>query len=258
MTDSSITKAQPDHISTSQAGSSPMGLFGQKNQTEPLIAAQPDESRQAPMLREELVMVNAPHSQLAEQYRRMRNSVQAMNADGAARSIMMTSAIEGEGKSVTTVNLAVAMAELSGQRVCIVDANRFNPSVENYMSMPQRQGLGELLASKLTMDEALRRTSVDRLDVIGAGGNDTNLVLNVDRVRSLLNTLKRRYDYVLLDSPAVLRANHPSLLASIADGILIVVRMGHTPKQLVEEAVGMLENLGGNLLGTCATAVEGI
>lgn len=202
-------------------------------------------------------MVNRPNSLLAEQYRRMRNSVQAMNADGAARSILMTSAIEGEGKTVTTINLAIAMAELAGQRVCILDANRFNPSLESYLSMPRRQGMSELLASRLTMDEALRRTSVDRLDIIGAGDNEHNVVLNVDRVRSLLNTLKRRYDYVLIDSPAVLRANHPSLLASIADGILLVVRMGYTPKQLVEEAFAMLENLGGNLLGTCATTVEG-
>lgn len=235
-----------------------MGLFGHKTSSEPLVPAKPDESRGEPMTREELVMVNRPASQLAEQYRRMRNSVQAMNADGAARSILMTSAIEGEGKTVTTLNLAVAMAELAGKRVCVVDTNRFNPSVEDFLSMPRRQGLSELLASRLTMDEALRSTSVDRLDIIGAGSNESDMVINVDRMRSVLNTLKRRYDYVLLDAPAVLRANHPSLLASIADGILLMVRMGHTPKQLVEEAFAMLENLGGNLLGTCATAVEGI
>jgi capsular exopolysaccharide synthesis family protein len=235
-----------------------MALFGHKHTFTPLDPAQPDESREGSILREEVVMVNSRQSQLAEQYRRMRNSVQAMNPDGAARSILMTSAIEGEGKTVTTINLAVAMAELAGQRVCIVDANHFSPAVEEFLSMPRRQGLSELLSSKLTMDEALRRTSVERLDIIGAGSNQSELVLNVDRVRSILNTLKRRYDYVLLDAPAVLRANHPSLLASVADGILLVVRMGHTPKQLVEEAFGMLENLGGNLLGTCATDVEGI
>ena len=62
--------------------------------------------------------------------------------------------------------------------------------------------------------------------------------------------------YRLLDAPSVLTANHPSVMGSIADGILVVVRMGKTPKQLVEEANSMLENLGGNLLGTCAIAAD--
>ena len=74
---------------------------------------------------------------------------------------------------------------------------------------------------------------------------------------ALLNALKRRYDYVLLDGPAVLTTNHPSLIGSIVDGILLVVRIGTTPKGMVEEAYQMLEGLGGNVLGTCATAIDG-
>jgi receptor protein-tyrosine kinase len=233
-----------------------MRLFGKSHEIEDLQVAPHDEGRDLPLRREELVMVRDPQSRVAEQFRRMRNSIQALNPDGAARSILLTSAIEGEGKTVTMLNLGLAMTELPHLRVCVVDGNRFHPSVEEYLGLPRRQGLGELLAGNLSIEAAIRHTSVERLDLVGAGAQTTDPVLNVDRVRSFLNALKRRYDYVLLDAPPVLRANHPSLLASIADGILLVVRLGMTPKYLVEEAYTMLENLGGNVLGTCATAVE--
>lgn len=235
-----------------------MRLFGKGTAPEHLDPPVPDEGRELSIEREELVMIHASHSPAAEQFRRMRNSIQALNPDGAARSILLTSAIEGEGKTVATLNLGLAMIELPHLRVCVVDGNRFHPSVENYLGLPRRQGLGEILSGSLTLDQAIRATSIDRFDIVGAGAQTTDPVLNVQRMRQVLHQLKRRYDYVLLDAPPVLRAAHPSLLASIADGILLTVRMGSTSKQLVEEAFSMLENLGGNILGTCATSVDEI
>ncbi len=252
MTDSSPTVA-PSRTSNRTL---PMRLFGHGDSLEELQPAPPDEARQFPIRSEELVLATDPYGPRSEQFRRLRNSIQALNPDGAARSILLTSAIEGEGKTVAALNLGLAMAELPHMRVCIVDANRRNPSVEQYLELPRRQGLGEVLAGKLSMEQAIRATSVDRFDVIGAGEQTTDPVLNVDRMRSVLNALKRRYDYVLVDAPPVLRANHPSLLATIADGILLVVRIGSTPKGMVEEAFQMIENLGGNVLGTVATAVD--
>jgi len=233
-----------------------MRLFGKGGSLEELRPAPPGESSQIPIRREEIVMVSAPHSRLAEQFRRLRNSIQALNPDGASRSVLLTSAIEGEGKTVAALNLGLAMTELPHLRVCVVDGNRFHPSVEEYLGLPRRQGLGELLAGNLSMEQALRPTSRERFDVIGAGAQSSDPVLNVDRMRSILNALKRRYDYVLIDAPPVLRASSPSLLAGIADGILLVVRIGKTPKGMVEETFTMIENLGGNVLGTCATSVD--
>ena len=148
------------------------------------------------------------------------------------------------------------MAELPQIRVCVVDSDFVDPSVEDYLGLPRRQGICEVLSGELSIDQAIRSTSIDRFDLIGAGMPPSNPAVNVDRVRSFLNSLKRRYDYVFLDAQPVLSANHPSVLGSIVDGILLVVRMGKTPKPLVEEASALLENLGGNLLGTCATAVD--
>ncbi len=232
-----------------------MSLFGHKTASEKLQPASPDEGREVPLTAEELVVYRDPHSQIAEQYRRLRNSLQALNPDGAARSILMTSSLEGEGKTVSALNLGLALAELPQTSAIVVDGDLDNPGVERLVGLSRRQGLTELLGGKITMDQAVRSTSVDRFDVIGPGAAPANAaeIMNVDRIRAVLNALKRRYDYVLIDVPPDLTMNNPSVLGSIADGILLVVRLGKTPKPLVEEAFSMLENLGGNVLGTCVT-----
>ncbi len=232
-----------------------MTLFRSKASHGKLEPAPPDEDREIPVAREELVVIRDPYSQIAEQFRRLRNSLQALNPDGAARSILMTSSLEGEGKTVATLNLGLAIAELPQMRVLVVDADYDDPAVERYLGLPRRQGFSELLIGRLPMDQAIRRTSAERLDIVAPGerpGNPAE-ILNVDRIRAVLNAMKRRYDYVLIDVPPVLTMNHPSVLGSIADGVLLVVRLGRTPKPLVEEAFTMLENLGGNVLGTCVT-----
>lgn len=233
-----------------------MAFFRSSHGSAELEPPPPGEGPDIPLRREELILVRSPFSSVAEQFRRMRNSIQALNPDGASRTILITSAVEGEGKSVATLNLALAMAELPHLRVLVVDVSMLNPSVEDYLGLPRRQGFAELLTGELTIDQAVRATSVPRFDVIGLGNPPANPAINVDRVRAVLNAVKRRYDYVLLDAPSVLTANHPSVMGSISDGILVVVRMGKTAKQQVEEANAMLENLGGNLLGTVAIAVD--
>ena len=232
-----------------------MSLFGSKPLSHELQPAPADEGRGIPVSREELVMCCDPYSQIAEQYRRLRNSLQALNPDGAARSILMTSSLDGEGKTVSAMNLGLALAELPQTRVLVVDADLVHPGIEAMLGLPRRQGFAELLMGRLVMDQAIRTTSVERFDVMGPGSAPRNVaeILNVDRIRAVLNALKRRYDYVLIDVPPVLTMNHPSVLGSIVDGILLVVRLGKTPKPLVEEAFSMLENLGGNVLGTCVT-----
>ena len=234
-----------------------MALFGTTPAPEILEAAKPGEGRAIALTREELVVLRAPSSHMAEQYRRMRNSLVALNPDGAARSILITSAVEHEGKSVSAINLALSLAEVPNLRVCLVDGDRIAPAIENYLGHPRRLGLNELLAGQITIDQAIRQTAIERLDLIGAGASSPNPTLDLERFQALLNALKRRYDYVLLDGPAVLTTNHPSLIGSIVDGILLVVRIGSTPKGMVEEAHQMLEGLGGNVLGTCATAIDG-
>lgn len=237
-----------------------MVLFRRRKMTAEsgLKPALPGEGRDVPIRREELVVLQDPGGQIAEQVRRLRNAIHTLNTDGAPRSVMVTSPVQGDGKSVLTMNLAIALAELPGLRVLVVDGDMYNPSVEDLLGLPRRQGWTEVLQGRLPLDQAVRQTSVDRLQFIGPGAfsSNPNEIINVDRIRAVFEALKRRNDYVLIDSPAVLALNHPALIGAITDGILLVVRRGVTPKPLVEEALQMLEAHGGNVLGTVLTNTE--
>ncbi|MEM7306064.1 MAG: CpsD/CapB family tyrosine-protein kinase [Planctomycetota bacterium] len=235
-----------------------MALFRRKNSSSSLEPAKPGEAAEIPVRREELVMALRPQGHLAEQYRRLRNSIQALNPDGAARTVLLTSAVRGEGKSVATLNMALAMVEVPRVRVLVIDGHVRHPSLEEYLGVPRRQGLTDVLLGQLPLEQAIRRTSVDRLDIMGAGTlpDDPRLGLFVERMQSILHTLKRRYDYILIDMAPAMLVAEPSLLGTIADGILLVVRLGETPKHLVEETYNMLETLGGNVLGIVANGAH--
>jgi polysaccharide biosynthesis transport protein len=230
-------------------------LLGKSDAPAPLQVAEPDEGRKVPITREELAVVHEPRGQIAEQFRTLRNSIHALNPEGAPRTLVVTSALRGEGKSVAAVNLALALAEMPGNQVLLLDANLHDPAVEDLLSLPRRQGLSELLAGRLPLDSATRATSAQGLAVVGAGSNPRNPseLLASDRMRTLLRTLKQRYSYVVLDTPEATTTSDASVLGSVADGILLVVRQGYTPRHYVEATHNQLEALGGNVLGTCLT-----
>jgi capsular exopolysaccharide synthesis family protein len=212
-----------------------------------------DEQPPAGIRREELVVARDPTSALAEHYRRLRSSVEALNPEGVARTLMLTSALSHEGKSVATLNLALCLAERPRTQVLVLEADLRRPSVEGYLGLPRRQGLSEVLTGRLSIERAIRRTSEEGLDVIGAGTVPENpsKVLRIDRLKQVLHALKQRYDYVLIDSPPAHALTDSSVVGSVADGILLVVKLGGTPRHLVDETVAQLESSGGKLLGVC-------
>lgn len=224
----------------------------------PLEIAPPDEAKSIPIAREELAMARAPRSQIAEQFRGLRNSIMALNPDGAPRTLVMTSALRGEGKSVSAINLALALAEVPGNRVLLVDADLHRPSLESYLGLPRRQGLTELLRGTCPIDRAIRATSAKDVWILGAGEIPENpsQLLGSERMRTLSAQFKQRFGYIVFDTPEALTISDASLLGASADGILLVVRLGSTPRHFVEQTHNTLESLGGNVLGTCLTGAS--
>jgi capsular exopolysaccharide synthesis family protein len=223
-----------------------------------LEIAERGESKDTPIRREELKILTEPSGRVAEQFRSLRNSIQSMNPDGAPRNLVVTSATPGEGKTTCVLNLALSFAELPHMSVLVIDGNLHKPAVEARLGLPRRQGLAELFTGKLDPDRAVRETHVRGLFVMGAGGSEGNPAqyLGTDRMSTLLQMLKQRFDYVIVDAPATLDFNDASQVAAMADGTLLAVRLGETPKHLVEQAVTLLEGLGANLLGTTALGAE--
>ena len=236
-----------------------MSIFSRnKPLTGPLQPADPEEARRIPIRREEIALAIAPRSPIAEQFRSLRNSIAALNPEGAPRSIVMASAVRGEGKSVATLNLALALGEVPGTRVLVIDADLHAPSLEEYLGLPRRQGLTELLQGRLGADRAVRQTSAPSLSLLSAGelpGNPSEL-LGSDRMKTLLSTFKQRFSYILIDTPEAMTISDGPLLGAIADGVILVVRLGSTPRHFVEQTYNTLETMGGNVLGTCLTGAH--
>ncbi len=221
----------------------------------PLPQAEPDESRKARFDREEIAIARDPRGPIAEQFRQLRNSITALNPEGAPRTIVMASALRGEGKTVGTINLGLAMSEVPGTRVLLVDADMHRPGLENYLGLPRRQGLVEVIRGTCPIDRAIRATSVEGVSVLGPGELPKNPseLLGSDRVKMVLGAFKQRFKYILIDTPEAATISDASMLGALADGIVLVVRLGQTPRNLVEETYNRLESLGGNVLGTLLT-----
>jgi len=220
--------------------------------------AVPGEGATGAIIAEEIRMVSNPRGRIAEQFRSLRNSITALNPDGASRTVVITSAISGEGKTVATVNLAVALSELPGNQILVVDADLHRPAIEHYLGQEKCQGLADVLRGGCSLDAAIRPTCVAGLSLMGAGTlpDNPSKLLGSERTRVVLNMLKQRFSYVLIDTPEALSISDASLLGAMVDGIILVVRLGQTAKHLVEQTHNQLETLGGNVLGTCLTGAN--
>jgi capsular exopolysaccharide synthesis family protein len=206
-----------------------------------------------------LISIHEPDSFRAEQIRGLRNKLMVMNPDGSPRTLVITSAVKGEGKSVTTLNLAVAFAELESTRILVIDADLRQGNLEGFLGLDRRPGLTELLLGRIDLHEAIRPTGIDGVSLIGSGtrGVQPSEILGTRRVDDLFAQLKLEYQYILIDTPPAVPITDASVLSAKADGTLIVVRLEHSPRSLVQQTVKVIQDLGGNLLGTYVTGVRG-
>jgi len=206
-----------------------------------------------------LVLFHEPAGYRAEQIRGLRNRLVAMNPDGEPKTLVITSAVRGEGKTVSALNLAMAFAELERQRVVLVDGDLRRPSCERYLNLNSEAGLTDVLLGRAPVDKLLRPAGYRNLMLLGAGSRVENPaeVLSSSRLDQLLQRLKENFQYVVIDSPPVLPSTDAGVLSSAADGTLVVVRLEHSLKKQSRDALRTLSDMGGNVLGTFVTEVRG-
>ena len=194
-------------------------------------------------------------SPITEQYRTLRTNIQRVDPDRPPRVLTVTSAIPGEGKSTSVLNLALAYAEDKQARVVVVDANLRMPSVHRLMSVDNQRGLSDFLAGNVMLELALQRTRMANLSVVPAGrltSNPSDLLAG-SRMDDLLTRLSRDFSTVILDTPPVASMADAAILAPRTDGTLLVVKLGETPRALVARAIEVLEKANARILGTVLT-----
>lgn len=198
-----------------------------------------------------------PMALASEAFRVLRTNLQFLGLDEPVKSILVTSATPGEGKSTVTTNLAVAFAQ-TGSNVCLVDTDLRRPMVAKLMGLENWSGLTTALVGQSSLDNCLQKTAVEGLTVLTSGPIPPNPaeLLGSQRMVKLLAELEERFDMVLVDTPPVLAVTDAAVLAPKVGGVLLVTRAGTVARQEVLRAKVALENVKAKLLGVVLGAVK--
>ncbi|RPF26400.1 polysaccharide biosynthesis tyrosine autokinase [Georgenia muralis] len=197
-----------------------------------------------------LVMENDPHGLHAESVRRLRTNLLFVDVTTRKHSFVVTSALPGEGKTTTTINLAMAMAD-AGARVLLVDADLRNPSVARTMGLEGAAGLTTILLGRATVDDVVQQWRGTTLSVLPAGQvppNPSELIASA-AMESLFAELAQRHDFILIDSPPVVPVIDAVLLNRLTGGTLMVVAMERTTKKHLASALKSLATVDVKVAG---------
>jgi protein-tyrosine kinase len=190
-----------------------------------------------------------PKDAPSEEFRSLRTRLNHLQKDQALHTLVVTSASPGEGKSFTACNLAICHAQLSGKRILLADFDFRRPSVDKIFGLTGVPGITDFLLGRVGISEIMHRVEGTNLYVITAGESVPNPLelLNLRECSTLIETFRDHFDWVILDSPPLLFAADGNLLATMADGTILVVRIGATTFDSVTRALQSLcEN---NVLG---------
>jgi len=197
-----------------------------------------------------LITDGSGQSSRAEAMRQLRTNLQFVEVDRPLRSLVVSSAVPGEGKSTTACNLGIAFAE-AGKRVIIVDADLRRPMVAEYLGLEGAVGLTNVLAGQAGVRDVIQPWGNNSLWVLPSGSIPPNPseLLGSDNMADLLTALTTSFDMIIIDTPPLLPVTDAAIMAAVADGCLLVSRHGKTTTTHVGTAAGALTAVGAKLHG---------
>ncbi len=200
-----------------------------------------------------------PKSLIAEQYLRLRANVKNLIKTKKLKILAVTSAVDGEGKSLTALNLAVSMAkDVDCKSVLLIDCDLRRGSIGDSLALSSKAGLSEYLMINADIDSILYKTKINKLTIIPRGkiaDNPTEL-LSSEKMQGLLETLRKKFDIIILDTAPVVPVADAGIVCGLADGTIVVVRAGKTQRGIVKNAADMLRQNDVTMLGYVLTHVE--
>lgn len=198
-----------------------------------------------------------PRSTVAECYRSIRTSLMFMSPDHPARTLLVTSSGPREGKSTTSINLAIVMAQ-SGAKTLLIDADMRRPRLHRTFGLDNSVGFSSLIMQETTLEKAIRQSGVQGLDILTCGPIPPNPVelLHTKNFKTLLDTFTQKYDRVIFDSPPVTAVTDPLVLSSMMDGTVLVIQAGRTSWQMAKQAKRRLEDVGARIFGVVLNNVD--
>lgn len=197
-----------------------------------------------------LITVKDPRAPISEAYRSLRTNIQFSSFDEKLKVIMVTSAGPGEGKSITSANLAVIMAQ-SGNKTLLVDCDQRKPSMHKIFQISNIYGLSNLLAGEISTECAIIESDIDNLQILTSGVKPPNPseLLSSKKMNLFIDSLRNEYDYIILDTPPVLAVTDAQVISKYSDGCLLVVSSGEAEKEAVIKSKEALEKVNSKILG---------
>ncbi|HED11579.1 MAG TPA: polysaccharide biosynthesis tyrosine autokinase [Caldithrix abyssi] len=198
-----------------------------------------------------------PKSPVSEAYRSLRTNIQFSYVDEKIGAVLVTSSGPKEGKSTTSANLVIAMAQ-SGKKVVLIDADLRRPVVHSIFGLEKDEGLTNYLMDDISFEQMIKPSIMDNLYIIPSGvlpPNPSELLAS-EKMKALLIKLREEFDFILFDTPPIIAVTDAAILSTIVDGAILVVSSGHTNYDALVRAKSLLDAVNTRILGALLNGVE--
>jgi capsular exopolysaccharide synthesis family protein len=199
-------------------------------------------------------------SPAATEFRRLYSNLRHSNGFADLKSLLVTSASSGEGKSLVTSFLAITVSQYHDSKTLLLDSDLRRPVIHRLFRIEQKLGLAEILEGKRGLKECLKSTSLSNLKLLTCGQSHLSptQLLDSPRLTEIFEEAKFYFDTIVIDTAPVVPVSDVMLLLPEVDGTLVVVKAGNTPREVVKRAVELVQNAGGKILGLVLNNLDGV
>lgn len=198
-----------------------------------------------------------PTSPIVEAYRTIRNNLRYASADKPIKALVITSSLNGEGKSSVTSNIALTFST-EDKRVILVDLDLRRPALHKFFHTPNEKGVANVLAEGLPLNKSIIQTGIKGVDLLPSGPvpPDPGRLVELQKVRELIEILKGMYDIVVIDTPPVMSVNDAIIVGAAADGVVYVIESGKITASMVEDVRELMAKAGLRLVGVILNKIR--
>lgn len=200
-----------------------------------------------------------PKALITEQYKILRTNILSMNKGKPPQAFIVTSSTKSEGKTVTSVNLAISLAQaVHKPKVLLVDADLRRGQVANYLGVKQPVGFSEYLADKCELKDIVFNISIDNLTFVPCGDVPQNPaeLLASDKMKHFIKDMRQQFDHIIFDVPPIVAVTDAGIVGSMVEGAILIIRAGKTQRGIVKHAESLLNQSHTKLLGHVLTNIE--